>query len=509
MKIAIRHILVTLAWVGPLLGHQLWAQDWATPQPTSQGRAEIVSPGERQYLSADDSSPDAAPSVVGEHQMPIGGAFGDTPPAACEFCGGGGCLPPTWSIEPSVSLMAISRPANQRLGVTSLPAGPLPAGTTNVTNSGIVTAETFNQYLNDAVQITALEGHTPVPTVSPAFGLKIGRFLGRDGEARDHFLEFGFQGFESYTASTSVNGSIIPFYNTTPFVQAIPAIPPPVEYYQGSLVSPFPIYLANIGNQQQQITQSFSTIGRIYDNAFNRSTVMSTSYAANFNEWELNYRFDGHNQPDQLVMNPNGRWYRECQHGYYYSYFFGLRSMVIDEKSDYFSAGSQYATNTPDNGSPGALLYTHQGDYSVHTYNTLLGLQTGGKLEYRFCRWCMDAHGNAGMYLNFARQDSLITTSFGGPTPPSYGATPIDRSDPSSASSAAVAFAGGFGVAGTYKFLPNLVGHISYDMLWVGDVARAPEQMIFSSVPESVRNLINTKGSVFYDGFSFGLEMDW
>ena len=57
-------------------------------------------------------------------------------------------------------------------------------------------------------------------------------------------------------------------------------------------------------------------------------------------------------------------------------------------------------------------VYTHQGSYAVHTYNTLLGFQTGGKLEYRFCRWTLDTHGNAGMFMNFARQDSRIQTSF-------------------------------------------------------------------------------------------------
>ena len=65
------------------------------------------------------------------------------------------------------------------------------------------------------------------------------------------------------------------------------------------------------------------------------------------------------------------------------------------------------------------------------------------------------------------------------------------------------------GVGGSYKFLPNLVGHATYDMTWVGDIARAPEQMEFTSVPESVRNDINTKGSVFYNGVSFGMEYDW
>ena len=54
---------------------------------------------------------------------------------------GGGCLPPTWTVETSVAVMAMSRASNQRLGTNSLPAGPLPAGSVTVTNSGVTTSE--------------------------------------------------------------------------------------------------------------------------------------------------------------------------------------------------------------------------------------------------------------------------------------------------------------------------------------------------------------------------------
>jgi len=113
--------------------------------------------------------------------------------------------------------------------------------------------------------------------------------------------------------------------------------------------------------------------------------------------------------------------------------------------------------------------------------------------------------------VNFAQQDSRIQTSFGGPSLPtlSDGSTVQNTDNSFNVSDTVVAFAGGFGVAGTYKFRPNLVGHVAYDMVWVGDVARAPDQMVFSSVPENARDIINTKGSVFYDGVSFGLELDW
>jgi hypothetical protein len=197
----------------------------------------------------------------------------------------------------------------------------------------------------------------------------------------------------------------------------------------------------------------------------------------------------------------------------YYSYFFGLKAMVINETFDFQSSGSQFASINNGDGtfSPAATPeFLHQGEYYVQTYNNMVGVQSGGKLEYRFCRWCLDTHGNAGMFMNFAHQYSHITTSFvGTPDPASTYITPTNTDNAFDENHTGVAFAGGFGVTGSYKLLPNLVGHVSYDMLWVGDVARASEQVIFSSVPETSRNLINTQGSVFYNGVSVGAEWDW
>jgi hypothetical protein len=485
------------------------------PDSTAPSRS-----GEWLNTPAPDSAYDPDSPVVGEHATPVGGLFGDGAAPACEWCGGGSCLPPTWTVDTSLALMNLSRPASERLGANSLPAGPLSAGSVVVTNSGVQTQQNFNQYVNDAVQFTALETHTAIFTDSPQLHLTLTRFLGRDGESRDHFLDFSFEGLQSYSAGVTVHGSIIPFYDTDPQIQAIPATPPVALYFQGSLVSPAPIFLPDNGKQQQLLAPSFSSLGRNYDLAFNRSDTMSTGYSSNFNEFEINYRFAGHNQPDQLVLHPNGRWYRECQAGYYYSYFFGAKMMIIDESSDYQSSGSQFASIGPDsvgNYAPAPTAeFTHAGDYSVHTYNTLMGIQSGGKLEYRLCRWCLDTHGNAGMFMNFAHQFSRITTSFtGAPDPAQVLADSIipeyytNTDNTSTASRLGAAFAGGFGVAGSYKFLPNLIGHVSYDMMWVGDVARAPEQMIFSSVPETARNIIYTQGSVFYNGVSLGVEWDW
>ncbi len=512
MKTAIMGILVALAFAGAAFSSSAFADDWKQGRQTRYDQPEVVPRGQPEPKIATIS--DDGDGVVGENQPRIGGMFDDTPPAACEMCGGGGCLPPTWTIENSIGVMAMARPTNRALATNSLPGGPFPA-----TSSGTATNA---QYLNDVplatFQLSLLEVHSLNTTASPQYGLTLSHFLGRDGESRDHFIDFGFSGLNTYAAGLSAAGSTIPRYDTTPFPTTTTPVPSPVvtEFY-GSMISPFPTILDVNGRQSGLPSPIFSTLGANYDKAFNRSDAASANYFASYNEWEMNYIFAGHNQPDQLVMHPNGRWYRQCQTGYYYKYFFGTKMMVINETFDYAASGNHFdavATVNPDGTityAPSALPnYTHQGSYAVSTHNTLLGLQTGGTLEYRFCRWKMEAHSNLGMFLNFANQNSRILTAFNGTRPLlADGITTANDTDTSfSASSSGVAFAGGFGVAGSYKFLPNVVGHVSYDMLFVGDLARAPEQINFSLVPENGRG-INTKGSDFYNGFTFGLELDW
>ncbi len=151
VKTARRHILVTLAWVGLLAGHPAWAADlWSAPTALPDGRAsqtmapgttvvsttgtategapispasttvhgEVIPPGERSNPANSDIMPDFGQSLVGEHQMPIGSMsiFGDGAAPACEFCGGGNCLPPDWTVVNSAALMAVSRAATNGWG---------------------------------------------------------------------------------------------------------------------------------------------------------------------------------------------------------------------------------------------------------------------------------------------------------------------------------------------------------------------------------------------------------
>jgi len=508
VKITVRHILMAVAWGGLLLGHRALGNDsnWAVPDASAHAGAEVIPAGPEQATEPNarrnvGPAPDQVGSndggVVGEHESPANGIFGDEAPAVCEFCGGGNCLPPEWSLDTSVQLMATSRAGDRVLGTTSLPFGPL-----QVTSGTIAGQPLEYAFVNNAVNTSALEVHTLDPTVSPALDLTVTHFLGRDGENRDHFVDIEFSGLERFYAGIVVQGTVIPVYSPT--VGSISQTTPgTVILFTGSLISPFtfPHSVANSPFINPPINQNYNPTNAY---AFNGATQQTATTVSTFNNWEVNYRFAGNNQQDQMVLNPNGHWYRQCKTGYFYSYLFGIRAMEIDEKFDFTSSGATYnAVNNQQTN----LLLASAGRYVARTQNTLIGLQTGGTLEYRFCRWALETHSKVGMFMNIANQDSLIQTSLHG-YEYNDGDTPVDSNTSTAYNSGkvGVAFAGGFGVGGSYKFRPNLVGHVSYDMLWVGDIARASDQMQFTP---NITPQIDTKGSQFYDGMTFGLEYDW
>ena len=216
---------------------------------------------------------------------------------------------------------------------------------------------------------------------------------------------------------------------------------------------------------------------------------------ATYNEFELNYRFDGHNQPDQLVMNPNGHWYRECQTGYYYSYFFGMKGMVIDEEFDYLQLGQSVRGRNlhADNyhRSANSRIWRLLGPHLQHAAGISVGRETRVSLlplVLGYARQCRHVPE-----LRPPGQSHHRPVSTGGNPRPSVALLAMSTCQPRTRTirlaprATSSLLPAGSAWREATSSLPNLVGHVSYDMLWVGDIARAPEQMEFSSVPESDR----------------------
>lgn len=62
------------------------------------------------------------------------------------------------------------------------------------------------------------------------------------------------------------------------------------------------------------------------------------------------------------------------------------------------------------------------------------------------------------------------------------------------------------GAAVSYKIRPNLIARGSYDFVWIGGLALAPEQFVFVSNPQPH---ITNNGTMFLNGVSFSLEYTW
>ena len=284
----------------------------------------------------------------------------------------------------------------------------------------------------------------------------VGHFLEHDDNNRDEFVEFTFWGLDRWHSNQAID-SDAELYLTNAGLNFLPH----------NLYSLFPFYIGG----------------------FNRADFQSISDASRLNNFELNYRWGPRGAPDRLVLYPSGRWRRECQPGMFISYFVGARIMAFDDKAEFFSEGLNY---------PG----TTSGDYNVHTRNTMLGMQVGGECAYRQCRWSTDVHGRAGAYLNVSQCDTSIVTHAVNIDP--YAGQDLNANP--SMSRDVTAEEAEVGVGASYKIRPNLTGRVSYDFIWMGGLALAPEQFVFDADPKPH---ITNNGTMFVNGVSFSLEYTW
>ncbi len=301
--------------------------------------------------------------------------------------------------------------------------------------------------------------------VAPGYYTTIGRYLGRDSQGRDDFLEFTYWGMNTWIDSNFVNGT-----RFTPSVSGTDPLGPTGSI--GSLNSPFPSEVVG----------------------FNRANTQTININSEMHNFELNFRMRPRGELDQMVLQPNGRWRRECKPGAYMSYLVGLRYMTIGDGIVWHASG------LIDNSDTGQQIFT-SGDYTVQTENDLLGLQIGADLIFRRCKWSWGVHAKVGPYVNFARCLQEINNQGAGDP---FGFVLFN--DRFNAHKHEAAVVGEVGFEANYKFTPNLTGRVAYDFMWISGISLAPEQLQFTATPEST---INTNGNIFSQGLTMGLEWSW
>ncbi|MGW8257410.1 MAG: BBP7 family outer membrane beta-barrel protein [Thermoguttaceae bacterium] len=388
---------------------------------------------------------------------------GCDPGNCCAICGGGYCSPPLWYTLQGANVMGRSAPRKKVLN--SLLIGPLSQADQTATQHFLFD----NGFNTKSISYNAAAGYNGT----------VGRYLGLDSMNRDDFLEFTYWGMNTWHDSVNITGErLIDSTTFSPYPITIGTI---ISAFPNSFLFPFYPAAEDVGG-------------------FNRADLQTYYVDSEMHNWELNLRLRPRGRPDQLVLHPSGRWRRECQPGTYLSYLVGIRYITLGEGMHWHSEGNiQYSETT----STGPLVdHPISGDYDVKTENDLLGFQIGADLMFRRCKWSWGVEAKIGPYVNFARDVQSILTS--APFDP-YATVDIDTGR-LEAQKQNASLVGEIKFLASYRFRPNLIGHASYEFMWMSGLALGPEQIQLVTNPLAH---INTNGSVFLNGVSLGLEWCW
>lgn len=528
MKIARMSILASVIWIGFLAGGPAAAQQ---PNPTP----ELIPPGQPMSQAAVAESSEAAGDFILSQYVPGETSYWlDGPGSApsglgpcCEVCGEGNSCPPEWYVLQEASVLTRSKP--RRI--------PLTFELFNVEQL----QQQGSAILRVSLGLTAVMQATTGTLgfdVAPGYGATLGRYLGRDTENRDHFIEFSFSGLNSWEDSHSING----FRFTQNTKVSIP-VTVGVEDDEGDLVpvTQTVTFPADIGS----LIRPFSTLEFGIEpwtdptGGFNRADRHSMFYTSDIDDFQFNARIRPRSRADRLVLHPNGRWRRECQPGWYNSYLFGFRVMTMHERFEWHSSGAiQNYMYVPAETAEGEE-YPRQlgqftpfgdpvpvsGDYLIRTHNDLVGLQIGGDWIYRKCKWTWGMRAKAGPFMNFSDMSSRlhinaqaaqlvpVVDDEGEPTggwavvggDPWLPAGTENVDIPYLVRRSGAALLAEVGFVGSYKIRPNLTLNAAYDFMWITGLALAPEQLIFEREPLQTVN-VNDNGHTYSHGLRLGFE---
>lgn len=359
----------------------------------------------------------------------------------CSICGDGNCAPAEWYTEQNVRILNRSRPGRASM------AYDLAYGYDALGN--------LREVMNT---------HSVTPDISATYGMTIGHHFARDTHNNDHFVEFSFWGMNNWTDSATVHGTRL----------------------SSSGASSTTTY-GSLNSQYSQVPGGSSLWG------FNYADLQRIEYTSSTNNFEVNGRFTSRERADRLVLDPSGRWRKECRPGIHMTYLYGVRFLQINEGFRFHSESE--IDTIEDDVVTSEKHYT--GDYDISTHNNLIGLQIGAEMMFHKCRWAWGVRSKVGPYVNFSDQVSDITA--GRALDPNY----IRRV---AGSKHGASLIGEVGFEATYKFRPNLVGRAAYDFMWVTGVATAPGQLQFQ--PEPV-NVVHNGSLAFFQGVTLGMEWLW
>ncbi|NUQ66471.1 MAG: BBP7 family outer membrane beta-barrel protein [Pirellulales bacterium] len=433
-----------LLWIAVLLAVPCSGGRANSAEPTDVGRVDM-GPG---YAVPASGLPIDSPVPTPEFNPdnPWGPPPPGTPPCepattCCGICGQGSCNPPCWYLEQGVRILTRNRARHEGLVFREVDANTHPELLSTK-------SDTFD--------------------IAPGYLAKLGRYIGRDACNNDRFVEVSFWGLNQWdvdAGASALHAISVEDNQDTPNL---------LYRFGGDLVTPFPE----------------EVIG------FQGADTVQVDYDHSVNNIELNYWVRPRARADRLVLQPNGRWVRQCQPGCYVSHVFGLRAMTIDDGFAMRSRGTVAFRQA-------AEPFQASGDYLIDAGNTLLGFQLGTDLVFRSCRWSWGGRFRVAPFINLAEQDSQIFADQLNATHDGLGPrVAVSRSADDEGAAAAIEL----GFMADYRLSPHCVVELGYDLMWVPGVALAPDQIDFNlnGLPD-----LNNNATLFYHGLTMSLEIAW
>ena len=285
---------------------------------------------------------------------------------------------------------------------------------------------------------------------TPGMRATLGRNLFEDILNRQHSIEFTFIGLNTWSTSGVAIGT--------------PAISTPNFFKFAGLFSLFP-----------------TSVG-----GFSGANSMTMADSSSFSNWELNYRIAKLPRPDRITQLPDGTWMQVATPTLVPSFLLGFRMFTFNDHFNWFSSGTY---------SNGGGNFT--GVYNVKTTNLLAGVQMGGDIIMNHNIWQLGLRAKAGVYGNLAKQYSdveIIDPLAGNSSGTGQGQAPT------------TAFIGDLGFFGKWRVAERIYARGGYDLMWVGGIANAAEQLQYTT---NIAPVVRKNGQTLIQGVSLGVDFCW
>ncbi|WP_197527023.1 BBP7 family outer membrane beta-barrel protein [Pirellulimonas nuda] len=271
--------------------------------------------------------------------------------------------------------------------------------------------------------------------------LTLGRFLFRDTTNRDHTMEFTGFGGGEWTQSNRITSDV-----------------PNALFVRDDI---------DLNNP-----------------SFDGASTMQTKYDSRLTMFELNYRVHDRMGRDQMVLTPNGDWVRRANSGLTRNFLVGLRYIDLTENLAWSAQDIATQTTSADSGL-----------YNIRTSNDVIGPQVGGGITYESDRFSVELFGKGGVMLNDAKGVSRMTYA---------NAQGLDDFYTNNREGV-LTYVFQTGFIGRWHMRPNLSLRGGYEMLFLVNMAAAPDQIKFD--PDFSR--VATSNNPFYQGLTLGMEYFW